>query len=81
MNEPMRVELDVDAKGHGTIKVDGHDLSNKIFRVEIDAASGELTRVTLYARAAQVKVMASSWVEYKCLTLDPDTAKETDSYP
>lgn len=68
------IELDLTPAGNGTIKVDGYDISNRIYKVELMAQAGKVTEVTMHFRAAEVKVIGSAWVTHKLLTIDPDTA-------
>lgn len=45
-----RVEIDADTVGHGSLKIDGIDLSNYISSFVIHCGVGELTRVELTLR-------------------------------
>ena len=76
MRLAQMVEINLNAGGLGTVIVDGHDWSNKVFRVELIGQVDELTEVVLYMRAVQVKVLASAWVSSKMLMLDPDKMHE-----
>jgi len=70
------VEIELKDDGQGRIVVDGHDLSNKAYKVELVGHVGEPTEVVLYMRCVEIKVLASAWITHKMLTLDPDTASE-----
>lgn len=68
------VEINLRPNGTGTVVVDGHDLSNRVYKVELVAEAGKPNEVVLYLRTVEVKVMGSAWVSHKMLMLDPDTA-------
>jgi hypothetical protein len=48
-NEPVRqVSARLDAVGHGTVTVDGQDLTNILRGIEVRAMAGEATQVALH---------------------------------
>lgn len=49
-----KLEIDVDPSGHGTIKLDGVDLSNAVYAFEIKGSVGDATRVRLDLVAQKV---------------------------
>lgn len=73
----QQVEITLFPNSTGTVVVDGHDLSNRVFKVELVAEAGKPNEVVLHMRAVEVKVMGSAWVSHKMLMLDPDTASES----
>lgn len=71
-----RVEINLDSGGRGTVTVDGHDFSNRVYKIELVGQVGKPNEVVLHMRAVEVKVMASAVVSTKMLMIDPDTADE-----
>ena len=76
--QERRVEINLTSGGKGQVVVDGHDFSNRVFKVELVGQMDKPTEVILYMRAVEVKVMASAIVSHKLLTLDPDKTEGSD---
>jgi hypothetical protein len=64
------LEMELDTRGGGKILVDGKDISNRIYKVELTAEVDDVFHAVMYMRVATVKVHGSGMVGMKTLTVD-----------
>lgn len=68
-----QVQISLNIAGFGTIKVDGHDLSNKVAGVDFHSRPGDVSQVTLHMPQA-VEFDGLALVTVVAPAADPDTA-------
>lgn len=49
------VKLNVDARGHGTVEVNGIDMANLVVGVELSAFAGDATKVVLHLKPVALR--------------------------
>ena len=70
-------DIDLDAVGHGTVRIDGTDITTEVAGLELFAAPGQATRLVLHAHRPG-KLTGEGIVEVSADTITAASVRELD---
>lgn len=65
------IEIHLLPSGQGRVVIDGRDISNRVYGINVSGEVGESPKVTVTFIGAEVKVLGSAWVEFQTLIAKP----------
>lgn len=68
-----KVEINISAMGHGSIVIDGHDLSNYVSGFSIEGQAGEATEVTIRLKPTNLALTGEGALDFIASHLFPGT--------